>query len=233
MTELWTWSMSQPNAMPSLLPDLGQEGIGWVTDRWGAQYVWVLLSPRTNPPNIRVIPRTLEYLRIYFHELVYMEPQMQAGIGRAFKRRVYYSLWTVSTAENNTREVRVMQLQSAIDLSLVWCSLHNVGLPDGGRSAWYIAIHDIIRTSMNLHRIRLMDTVLIEGGRTPCHIASQNVGVIQKIWEWTRTRRARLRWTDPRRIPTKWLLRPCFQLWPRQRHQAILWFLENIFYVVL
>ena len=35
--------------------------------------VWTLLSSRTNPPHIRIIYRTLEYLHIYFHEWAYME----------------------------------------------------------------------------------------------------------------------------------------------------------------
>jgi hypothetical protein len=41
----------------------------------------------------------LEYIRIYFHEWAYMEPQKKAETGRAFKRRVYGALRTASTAE--------------------------------------------------------------------------------------------------------------------------------------
>jgi hypothetical protein len=35
------------------------------------------------------------------------------------------------------------------------------------------------------------------------------------IWEWTSTQIARIQTTDPRRIPTDWLVRPCFKTWPR------------------
>ena len=58
---------------------------------------------------------TLQYLRKYFHEWVYMEPQRQAETERAFKPRVYDTLRTLSTAENKSREVAIMQLQPAID----------------------------------------------------------------------------------------------------------------------
>ena len=90
--------------------------------------VWALLPPTTNPPHIHVISRTLQYLRIYFHEWACMEPQRQAETQREFKRRTYNTLRTMSTAENKPREVRIMQLQPAIDWSLVWGNLHNVRL---------------------------------------------------------------------------------------------------------
>jgi len=96
---------------------------GSLTAEW--LNVWALLFPRTKPPHMRVIPRTLKYLRIYFHEWAYMEPQRQAETQREFKRRVYNTLRTMSSAENKPREVRIMQLQPAIGWPLMWDSLHN------------------------------------------------------------------------------------------------------------
>jgi len=49
-----------------------------------------------------------------------MELQRQAETGRDFKRRVYDTLRTMSTLETKPRVVRIMQLQPAIDWSLVW-----------------------------------------------------------------------------------------------------------------
>ena len=71
-----------------------------------------------------------------------------------------------------------MQLQPAIDCSLMWASLHNVILPDGARSASYMVIHDIIHTNVRLHRIGLMDTgnCSSAGGGTPYYIDSPNAG---------------------------------------------------------
>jgi len=128
---------------------------------------WLFVSPRyfpgrtPSPPppgHIRVIPRTLEYLRIYFHEWAYMELQRQAETGRAFKRKVYDTLRTMSTAETKPRVVRIMHHQPAIDWSRVWGNLHNVISPDGAKSAWYLVIHHIIPKKVRLRRIRLTDT---------------------------------------------------------------------------
>jgi len=164
------------------------------------------------PSHIRVIPRTSEYLRIYFHEWAYMEPQRQAETLREFKRRVYNTLRIMSTTENKPREVRIMQLQPAIDWSLLWGSLHNLRLSVGAISAWYVVIHDVIPTNARLHRIRLMDTDnCTQCGRqdTVLHRLTE-CGVEQEIWEWTRTRIARIRRTDPRHVTTEWFLRPLF-----------------------
>jgi hypothetical protein len=66
----------------------------------------------------------LEFLRIYFHERPWMEPQRLAETWRAFKRKLYDNSRTVSTAETKPGEVLIMQLQPAIDWSLVW-GLHH------------------------------------------------------------------------------------------------------------
>ena len=71
------------------------------------------------------------------------EPLRQAETGRAFKRRVCGNLRTTSTEETKPQEVRIMQLQPAIDCSLMWATLHNVILPPGARLASYMVIHDI------------------------------------------------------------------------------------------
>jgi hypothetical protein len=51
-----------------------------------------------------------------------------------------------------------VQLQPAVDWSLVWGNLHNVILPDGARSAGYMVTHDIIPTNVRLRRIVPIDT---------------------------------------------------------------------------
>lgn len=45
--------------------------------------------PTPNSRHIRLIPQTLEYLRNYFRELVYMKPQGQAETRRVSKRKLY------------------------------------------------------------------------------------------------------------------------------------------------
>ena len=87
------------------------------------------------PPHMRVIPRTFEYLRIYFHEWAYMEPHRKPGTGPASERRLLDTLRTMSTTETKPREVLILQLQSTIDWSRVWGNLHNVIFPDGDGSS--------------------------------------------------------------------------------------------------
>jgi len=84
-----------------------------------------------------------------------MELQRQTETGRAFKQRVSDTLRTMSTAATKARELRNMQLQLAMDWSLVWGKLDNVILPVGVRSTWYMVIHAILSTNVRLHRIRL------------------------------------------------------------------------------
>ena len=204
----------------------------WVAYCWVAQSMGLAIS-QDETPHIRVIPRTLEYLCIYFHEWAYMESQRQAETRRAFKRRVYDTLRIMSTVESKPWEVRIMQLQPVIDWSLVWGNLQNVRLTDGDRAAWYMVIHVILPTNVSLHRIRLTDTEKCTQCGRPDTILYRlkESGVRQEIREWTRTRISRIQRMDPRLITKEYLLRPCFKLWPRQRHQAKFWLLANVVFL--
>jgi hypothetical protein len=159
-----------------------------------------------------------------------MESQRQTKTGRTFKRRMYDTLRTMSTAETKPRVVRIMQHQPAVDWSLVWGQSRNIISPDGARSAWYMVIHDIISTNVRLHRIRLMDMDKC----TQCRRQDTKLNLLtecrvkQEIWEWTRPRIARVQGTDPRHIPNEWFLRSFFKLWPRQIHQATLRLLASV-----
>ena len=153
---------------------------------------------------------------------------------RAFKRRVYDTLRTTSTAENKQREIRNMQIQTNIDWSLVWGNLHNVRLSDGARTTWYMVVHDIIPTNVRLYKIRLRHTDKCSqcGRQDTMHYRLTECGVRREIWEWTRTRIARIRRTDRTCMSTERSLSPGLQLWPGQRHQAILWFLGSMIFFI-
>jgi hypothetical protein len=111
----------------------------------------------------------------------------------------------MSTAENKPWEVRIMQLQPAIEWPIVWGSLHQLRLSDGDMSPWYMVIQDIIPTNERLHKIGLMDKdKCTQCGRQDTMLHSLiECGVGQEIWEWTRTRIARICRTDPRHVPTE------------------------------
>jgi hypothetical protein len=93
-----------------------------------------------------------------------------------------------------------------------------------------MVIHDTISTNVRLHRTRLVGAEnCTQCGRqdTMLHRLTER-GAGKEIWEWIRIQIARIQSMDPRRIPTEWLVRPCFKTWSRQRHQAILWFLVHM-----
>ena len=48
------------------------------------------------------------------------------------------------------------------------------------------------------------------------------------MWEWTRHKIAEMMRTDPRRIPSEWLLRTKFRLWPQRRHRVVLCVLAQL-----
>jgi hypothetical protein len=52
-------------------------------------------------------------------------------------------------------------------------------------------------------------------------------GEVEQIWTWTKQRLAWILRTIPERIPSDWILRPHFTLWPPRRRRAVLWLLDN------
>jgi hypothetical protein len=172
---------------------------------------WGLLTTRPNPPNLRMLLQTLEYLRIYALERAYIGPRRHDTL-KAFKRRAYNALRIISTAETIPRVVRVMQLQPEIKWLVVLRNLHITWTSEGAKSAWYVVMHVLIATNVRLHKNRLTDTTNCnQCGRqdTSLHRLTE-CGEGQVIREWTRTRMAWMDRTDPRRIPREWLLTPHF-----------------------
>ena len=204
------WALCGPGSSVGVATDYGLDGPG-------------------NPPNVRRIPRTFEYLRICALEWAYLEPRRQQETLRHFKRRVYGNLRSMATTASPPREVRVTQIQPGIDWGKVWNNLHNIPTSEGAKSAWYAVLHDLLPTNTRLHRIQLAETencTLCGEKDTTVHRLTE-CGAAEEIWEWTRIRLAAIHRTDRRRIPPEWLLGPSFRFWP-QRHLATLWILANL-----
>ena len=91
------------------------------------------------------------------------------------------------------------------------------------KAAWYKVIHDIFPTNVRLFRIRMMPT-------NACRKSDRTNTPSRRLIEcgegeqiWTRTKC--LAWilqAIPERIPSDWLLRPHFTLWPTKRRHAVL-----------
>ena len=126
--------------------------------------------------------------------------------------------------------MRISQRSPDAIWTQVWKNLHTAWVSEETTSMWYIVIHDIVPTHKRLDAIRLAESDRCrhcERRDTLVHRLTEcNEGTAVCLWTWKRI--ARLHRTDPRRIPADWSLRPQFQLWPAQRHRAILWALEHL-----
>ena len=80
---------------------------------------------------------------------------------------------------------------------------------------WYRAIHEVLPTNERLHGMKMSPTESCKkcGKDTLIHRLTE-CGEGHFMWEWTRKVTARMLRTIMARIPSEWLLRPHFYLWP-------------------
>jgi hypothetical protein len=189
-----------------------------------------LSAKGTNPLFRDVIPESLEYLRCFAMDSVYVEEQGTMGPKRAYKRRLYNTLYDMNRRATGIQEMCMTKLWPTTDWNTAWKNIHITPVPGATKAAWYKAINDILPTNDRLYRIRISpadkcnncgmhDTVLhrlIECGEGP------------QIWQWTTQKFVLILRTIPTRIPSDWLLRPQCTLWPPTRRRAFMWILANV-----
>jgi hypothetical protein len=92
---------------------------------------------------------------------------------------------------------------------------------------WYTLIHDIIPTRDRLYSIDLATDNLCMKCKVQDTLMHRLIecGEGTRQWMWSKTRLALMLRVDPYYIPDYWLLRPHFQVWPPQKHKAVLWLL--------
>ena len=123
--------------------------------------------------------------------------------------------------------MRVLRLWPNTDRTTIWKNLHKASVPERSKVKRQGAIHGItMPTHDRLHKIQMVPTDLCNKTDTLLHRLTE-CGEGPTMWEWTRWRLAIILRTDPKYIPTEWLLRPTLKLWPPQRHRAVLWTLAN------
>jgi hypothetical protein len=90
-------------------------------------------------------------------------------------------------------------------------------------------IHDILPTNERLHRLKISPTDKCNACGVEDTILHRLIecGQGQLMWQWTQKVIARMLRTIPERIPKEWLLLLHLNLWPSQRHGAILWVLAR------
>ena len=160
----------------------------------------------------------------------YVDEQGLMESKRAYKTRLYNTLYHISRGETSKQDMRITKIWPNTEWNTVWKNIHCTPVPGGTKAAWYKVIHDIVPTNVRLYKIRMCptdkcsncgmhDTLqhrLIECGEGP------------QIWQWTTQKLALILRTIPARIPSEWLLRPQCALWPPTRRRAVMWILANV-----
>ena len=118
---------------------------------------------------------------------------------RAYKRRVYNTLYHISRGKTGVQEMRIIRTWPTTEWTIVWKNIHSTPVSGGMKAAWYKVINDIHPTNDHLHKIRtsptdkcricgMQDTVqhhLIECSEGP------------QIWQWTAQKLAHILRTTP------------------------------------
>ena len=133
-------------------------------------------------------------------------------------------------AEPEPKVISIVRLWPTTDWGSIWKNLQTVPVSERIKSTWFRAIHDILPTRERLQKIRLSPT-------DQCQHCGEHDSIQHRLtecgdgivpWEWTKKCLALMLRSDPKWIPTEWLLRPQFKLWPPQRHRTVLWTLANL-----
>jgi exonuclease III len=196
---------------------------------------WNIHGLRNNPPDLRRIPPSLDYLRTFVQELAYVDLRMQNENRRPYRRRIYWSLRQIAEAGNPPREMRIVLLHPDANWGQLWVNLTQCWTTEKVRITWYKVIHDIFPTNERLHRINLSVTPLCEtcGRLDTIQHRITDCGEGATIWKWTQQRIAWILRTDPCNIPPDWTTQPHYRLWPPQRHRAVTWILAHVVWYMI
>jgi hypothetical protein len=112
----------------------------------------------------------------------------------------------------------------------VWSNIQAAPVSEHMKAQWYIITHDLLPTNERLQKIRLSTTDKCKHCNMTDTLNHRLIecGEGRSTWYWTRRRIAALLRIDERNIPEEWLLRPDFNLWPPNRHRAVLWILIHL-----
>jgi len=196
---------------------------GTITAAW--MRTWGLKEKGPNPPFRDVIAENLAYLRRFAMDSAYVDIQGTMESKRAYKRRLYSTLYHISRGATGAQEMRIIRIWPKTDWTTVSKNIHRTPVSGGMKAAWYKVINDILPTNDRLNKIRMSPT-------DKCRICGMQ-GTVQhhlieceglQIWQWIAQKLAHILRTTPNRIPSDWLLRPQCALWPPPRRQAVVYF---------
>ena len=115
-------------------------------------------EPWQNPPHVTRYPIKVAYVRAYTTDMAYVKPRGHDESSKHFRRRLYNTLRTMALAASTTSEIRVITMHPTLNWPQIWQNLHKAWVPDDVKSAWFLAIHEIIPTKKRPFKIHLADT---------------------------------------------------------------------------
>jgi hypothetical protein len=126
-------------------------------------------------------------------------------------------------------EMRIQRLWPNNAWVRIWHNLHEAPVTDDIKMTWYLAIHDIFPTHVQLKRIDMITSPLCRQCNTDDDLQPRfaDCGEGRLMWDWTRDRLAEIMQTTSSQIPDGWVTRPDFTIWPPKRRRAALWILAN------
>jgi hypothetical protein len=180
------------------------------------------------PPHIPRIPETLGYMRQYAMDTAYISQQGPSESSVTYKRRIYNTMNVLLTTNTELPEISIALLWPNTDWTQIWKNVHEMLVSATVKVTWYKASHDIIPTHERLHKIRLVPTDLCRQCNRKDTLPHRLIDCGgPQMWEWTLRCIAIMLRIDWRNIPSDWLLRSSFKLWPPPRYRAVLWLLDN------
>jgi hypothetical protein len=191
---------------------------------------WNMASNVPNLPCAHHIPAKLAHFHHYALDIAYITPPANDESMYKFRKRIYGILQELADAGKEIATIRIVRKHPTTPRKRVWTNLHSAWIPDPFKSAWYVAMHEIIPTNERLATIRLADTDRCNlcGNTDSLQHRLTRCGAGSVIWNWMRARLAAITRTDPRTIPEEWTLRPDCLFWPPPKQAALLWILAHL-----
>ena len=195
-------------------------------------HYWGINNAPANPPHVNGIPTKLVHIRQYTLDMAYIPPYTKDETRKKFKRRIYDTLLRIEEVQHRATDIRIINKNPGIPWMRVWKNLHAAPITDKVKSIWYMAIHDIIPTKNRLAAIRMAPSDSCARCGKPDSLLHTITECTEAkiVWNWVRTRLGVILGMNPRNIPSDWLIRPAFRVWPQQRQTATLWILAHVVY---
>jgi hypothetical protein len=122
-------------------------------NRDGWLKIWKLHLEVANPPDIKAIPKNMDYLRTLKQDKAYIPPPDKKESWEAYRSRVCKTLQTLLRKTPQTPPMRTEIKWPQSNWEKIWRNLKDTPVNEENKVIWYKVINDIIPTRQRLHKI--------------------------------------------------------------------------------